>query len=228
MGWFSNLGDGMGNSFAQLPQSWQKIFLVVFWSGMFAVFAATISGIVYDGISKFIPVTEEKLRSAERELALEKLEAETDLARTVLYAKKDAIIANENADVAAHRKAAGLPEKADGKPTDALAALAEIATNHISTILIIMIASFLLPTFSSTGEPWRLVLNIAAAATLAGIFSLIKDLSSGTIIGLKVSAVFLTVNTTSVGISLIFFGSTLAAFSLYMLHKPTVNTRKPK
>ena len=219
MGWFSDFGEGVHASFSKLPKRFQLFGKIILWSAIGVFVVATIGEMTYTTIVKALPVSTEDLRSAERKVDLETRQAEAFEASRLVSAKANAQVAMEAATAEAHRISLGLGPKAEPKSSDALSSLAMIATTHLPTILALMFAVYLLPTFAATGEPWRLALNIAAAVILAGLFALMNGISSPSTAQVKVSVASMSVSSASVGLCLMLFGTVLAGFSLYMLRK---------
>ena len=219
MGWFSGLGDGMSKSFATLPNWCQSIGKIALWLS-FGIFAlVSIAEITYSTIARAMPVTAQDVQGAERKVELERLNAEAIEASRLVGARAKAQMEIEAAKVESNRVSLGLPPKVVERSSDGLAALGEIATAHLPTILAIMFAVHLLPTFSSTGDPWRLALNISAAIILSGLFALIKGINAPATVEAKGSIGTLAVTSTSVGLCLMLFGTVLAGFCLSALKK---------
>jgi len=219
MGWFSDLGDGMQKSFATMPEWFKAVGKVILWISIGALLVVSIGEMTYSTITKAMPVTAQDVQVAERKVELERLQAEAFEARRIATARADAQMEIETSKAEAHRISLGLPAKAVPKPSDGLASLVEIATAHLPTILAILFAVYLLPTFSTTGDPWRLALNISAAIVLSGLFALVKGINAPATVEAKGSIGSLAITSTSVGLSLMLFGTVLAAFCLFVLNK---------
>lgn len=219
MGWFSDIGDGIQKSFATLPGWCRTVGKVTIWLSVGALVVVTIGEMTYSSINRAMPVTAQDIQVAERKLELERLQAETFEASRIATARTNAQVEIESANAEAHRISLGLPSKAAPKPSDGLATLGEIATAHLPTILAIMFAVYLLPTFSTTGDPWRLALNISAAIVLSGLFALVKGVNAPSTVEAKGSIGALSITSTSVGLCLMLFGTVLAAFCLFVLNK---------
>ena len=219
MGWFSNVGEGMGQSFSTLPKWFRSFALILFWLSVGAFAVVTIGEMTYSTIARMLPVTAEDVRAAERKVELEKRAAEVNQIQMLVFDRTKAQREIEEANVEAHRASLGLATKRDGAGVGGLAALGEVATANLSTIIALMFLVYLLPTFAKTGDPWRLSLNISAIVVLAGLFALMKEVASASKIQVELPKVFMTFSSTSVGLYLMLFGTALAGFSLYMLQK---------
>lgn len=219
MGWFSNAGDGVNSSFASLPDWFQKSAKVILFSAFGIVVVATLAEVAWTSVTKIAPVTAADIQSARNRLEFERLQVEATETSRIAQARANADIEMEAARAEAHRLTLGLPSKFQPKSTDNLAALAEVVTTHLPTILAIMFAVYLLPAFATTGDPWRLSLNIAAAIVVSGLFALIKGVTSPSSMEMKGSIGSVAVSSASVGLFLMVFGTLLAGFSLYMLNR---------
>ena len=218
MGWFSDFGDGMHRSFSKLPEWCKSVIKTALWLSLGAFAVVTIGEMTYSTVTRAMPVTALNVQDAERKMELERHHAEAMAAGRLAIARADAQIEIEAAKVEANRLGLGLPAKAMREPMD-LASLVEIVTAHLPTILAIMFAAYLLPTFSSTGDPWRLALNISAAIVLSGLFALVKGVNAPATVEAKGSIGSITVTSTSVGLCLMLFGTVLAGLCLFILSK---------
>jgi len=219
MGWFSDIGDGMGKSFSTLPKWFRSFALILFSLSGCALGVATIGELTYSTIVRMLPVTAEDVRAAERKVELEKRAAEVSQTQMLVFDRTKAQREIEEANVEAHRVSLGLPVRRDATGVGALAALGEVVTTNLATIVALMFLVYLLPTFATTGDPWRLSLNISAIVILAGLFALMKEVASESKIQVELPKVFMTFSSASVGLYLMLFGTVLAGFSLYMLRR---------
>ncbi len=219
MGWFSDTCDGMGKSFSTLPKWFRSFALILFWLSVCALGVATIGELTYSAVVRMLPVTAEDVRAAERKVELEKRAAEVSQTQMLVFDRTKAQREIEEANVEAHRVSLGLTAKRDATGVGGLAALGEVVTANLTTIVALMFLIYLLPTFATTGDPWRLSLNISAIVILAGLFALMKEVASESKIQVELPKVFMTLSSTSVGLYLMLFGTVLAGFSLYMLRR---------
>ena len=195
----------------------------VFVLAFCALMVAMAGQMVYTTIAQTLPVSEEDVRAAVRKVELEKRLAEASEARWLMSdrAKVERDIAAAN--VEAHRTSLGLAAQPVTSSVGGLAALLGVASENLFTIAALMFLAYLVPTFASQGEPWRLALNIAAIVVLSGLFALIREITSQTVAQVKYSEVMVTVSSASVGLYLMLFGTMLAGFSLHMLRKPAMS-----
>lgn len=219
MGWFSDIGEGMGKSFSTLPKWFRSFALILFWLSVGAFAVVTIGEMTYSTIARMLPVTAEDIRAAERKVEFEKRAAEVSQTQMLVFDRTKAQREMEEANVEAHRMSLGLPVKRDTTGVGGLAALGEVVTTNLSTIVALMFLVYLLPTFATTGDPWRLSLNISAIVILAGLFAIMKEVASESKIQVELPKIFMTFSSASVGLFLMLFGTVLAGFSLYMLRK---------
>lgn len=225
MGWFSNAGDNALESFNTLPAVFRTGAKVTLWSGFLVVVLSILLDIAMEPLMRVLPASEDSVASAQRKVEIERKKIEKDdllsessRARRVAEAQADAKVELQRAQVEAQRATLGLPAKTEKEGPGALAALVKIATDHLPTILAIMFAAYLLPTFASTGDPWRLALNIAAAIVLSGLFALIRGVTSPSAVELKGSIGQVSVSSASVGLCLMLFGMLLAGFCLHKMN----------
>jgi hypothetical protein len=221
MGWFSDIGEGMKKSFTSLPTRFILFVKIVFLLSFCAYVVAILGEGTYSIVKRSLPVTADDVSAAERKVEFAKRLAEAAEAPTLISNRTQAQREIEQANVEAHRISLGLKVKPEVSGAGGLAALVEVATTNLFTIVTLMFLFYLLPTFSSTGKPWRLSLNIAGIVVLSGLFALMKEITSETTTQIKYSEVFVTVSSSSVGLYLMLFGTVLAGFSLYMLREHT-------
>lgn len=219
MGRFSDIGDGMGKSFSTLPKWFRSFALILFWLSVCALGVATIGEITYSTVVRMLPVTADDVRAAERKVELEKRAAEASQTQMLVFDRTKAQREIEEANVEAHRVSLGLPVKRDAAGVSGLAALGEVITTNLTTIVALMFLVYLLPTFATTGDPWRLSLNISAVVVLAGLFALMKEVTSESKIQVELPKALMTFSSTSVSLYLMLFGTVLAGFSLFMLRR---------
>lgn len=218
MGWFSDFGDGISSSFGTLPEWCKSIGKIALWLSIFAFMVVNIGEVTYDIIFRSLPVTAEDVHAAERKAEFERHRAEAIYSPRIASAQADAQVEIELAKAEANRALLGLPKKiqvSSNSPTFVF----EIATAHLPTILVIMLAIYLLPTFSSTGDPWRLVINIAAVIVLSGLFALVRGINFPSTVEAKSSAGSIDITSTLVGLCLMLFGTVIAGYSLHMYNK---------
>ena len=198
------------------------VALVVLVVGAFALFMASqFLEMAYTPIAKSHPVSAEDVQAAERKLQLERLNIETEglLSREMERKKLEAKLSQAN--VEAHRQSLNLSATSPHEGAAALQSLAEIATKHLSTILAIMFAAILLPSFANTGEPWRLALMISAGITLSGTFALVQGAMSPTTAAVKVDVFSMSISSTSIAVALASIGAVLTGICIYMIHHPS-------
>lgn len=216
MSGLDNFSEGLRHSYAQLPDKVQKTFRVFGWGCVFLVAVLTIVlPLGRIALESNGPPSEADLQAEQRQIEIDRMRVEHMNASRASEARANAQIDIEHARAAAERVKLGLPAGTRLTSTAPLADLFEIATTHLSTILTVMFACYLLPTFASTGDPWRLALNIAAAIVLAGTVSLYKNITSPTTVEMRVTILDMSVSTASVGLCLMLFGTLLAGFCLW-------------
>lgn len=219
MGWFSDFGKGLNNMFSTLPARFTLFAKILLWLSVCAFVVVTLGEVTYSTFIRTLPVSADDVSAAERKVEFAKRLAEAAEAPVLIANRTQAQREIEQANVEAHRASLGLKAKPEVSGAGGLAALGEVATANLFTIVTLMFLVYLLPTFSSTGEPWRLSLNIAGIVVLSGLFALMKEITSETTAQIKYSEVFVTVSSASVGLYLMLFGTVLAGFSLYMLRR---------
>ena len=213
MDWLTKLRDKLSNDFPALPKSISFLVAAII-SLSIAIYVATLLGqMTYDLVSERMPATYESLESARIKAAINKIEETHQPVSVNREHEINLLKARAEADV--FRKQNGLPsENMEG--SESLISILESIAKNTPSILVLMLAAYLLPAFSSTGEPWRLALNISAAVVLSGTYSLVKGITSNTAVHLGWREFFLTVNSGSVGVILILFGSLLSGICFYI------------
>jgi len=196
------------------------IALVVLVMGAVALFLASqFLEMAYEPIAKSHPVSAEDVQAAERRLQLERLNIERESLQSREFERRNLETKLSQANVEAHRQSLKLSSTSPDQGVSALQSLAEIVTKHLSTILAIMFAAFLLPSFANTGEPWRLALMISAGVTLSGTFALAQGAMSPTTAAVKVDIFSLSLSSTSVAVALASIGAVLTGVCIHMIHR---------
>jgi hypothetical protein len=219
------LAQGLTNFKDNLRDLPHPMRMVVSWSVVLLVLVCVftvIGSLVANVWELHRPATAAALEQAKIEFEIEKLR----VAR--IYAVRTEEL-RQGADAEAYRLKLGLsPERSSADESlRPLPELATLVTEHLASILALMLAVTLLPTFSRTGEHERLVLNIAAAIVLAGAYALGASLISPTVASLKVDVLSMTVSSSSVAVFLMLFGAALAAFTIHTKRAIARDIKKP-
>lgn len=228
MQWFSNLSDGFHQSFASLPKWSRNILVILIWLSTGSFMVVTVGEMTYATVKRVMPVAAEDIQSAQRRVELEKLEAEAGEARLLVMARTQTEREMEQAKAESHRASLGLqPRQSSEDSVKPLAALVQVATANLPTILLLMFAAYFLPVFASSGEHWRLILIVALLVVLAGAFSLATNVASLTKVEVRYKDFLATTSSASLAFYLMIFGVLLSAFPLYMLerHRRTAPTK---
>jgi hypothetical protein len=218
MNWLSDLSDKLITQFPSLPKSMGLLITSVIGLSVAIYLAALFGCMAYDQIHSRLPVTESDVQYTKNKLEVSKIKntirsVDNDMDWVDPDIKLDK--ARTENDIA--RAKAGLPTGPTVNGMEGFSAALDTITKNLSSILAIMFAARLLPTFSSTGEPWRLALNISAAVILSGAYSLVHGITADTTVQIRWAEWFLTVNSGSVGVILMCVGVFLSGFSIFML-----------
>jgi hypothetical protein len=207
MNWLSDLSDKLITQFPSLPKSMGLLITFVIGLSVAIYLAALFGGMAYDEIHSRLPVTESDVQYAKNKLEVSKIKnAVGTVDNGMGWVDPNIKLEKARTENDIERAKAGLPTGSTVNGMEGVSALFDTITKNLSSILAIMFAAYLLPTFSSTGEPWRLALNISAAVILSGAYSVVHGITADTTIQIKWAELFLTVNSGSVGVILMCVG----------------------
>lgn len=220
MRWFSYLGDAFNQAFTLLPKWSLNISIALVCFSMAILMTVKFGQVSYSIVKEMLPVTTEDIQAAQLRVELEKLEAEAQYVNQLAFDRTKIEREMQQAKVEAHRISLGLqPNQSSDAGVNSLAALGQVATTNLPTILLLMFAFYFLPVFATTGEHWRLILIVALLTVVAGAFALATNVAALTKIEAHYKDFFVTVSSASLAFYLTFFGVLLSAFPLYMLER---------
>ena len=224
MGWFSNMSAGFSNMADALPPRVNLTMKAIVVGSAIAYFVALLGTMTYDLVLPYLPASHDSIDNARRQVELQKLRLERKNLENAEWSQERMARQRAEIDLEAYRSSVGTSTPSMPSTVAPLAALARLVTENLASIVTLMFAAFLLPTFSKTGEPARLVLNISMAVILAGVFALVTGALSQTKAEIKLEVLSVTISSASVAVCLILFGVLLAGFSLYTLR----SSQEPK
>ena len=220
--WINQRAEILSSKHPSLSISASKFFTTIFAFFILLFVVAVLTVMTYSQIKELFPINEKDVKSAQLRLEIKKLEDESIANYQISSYKSKLEQAKAKTDLDAYKKEKGLP--IDGHIDDnlnTLSGLLDIIVNNLiksfPAIIGIMVATYLLPSFSTTGNPLRLALTLSGFSVCAGIYTLVLGVTSATSFQIKLSEMLLTLNTGSVGLGLITIGTVFGAISIYFL-----------
>ena len=195
--------------------------VTVFMASMFLSLACYIAVFVYrmahDEYLKTTPPTLSDVEAAQRRVELKKLEAAELTAWSAEFDRAEVAKQLEQLKLDAERQRLGIPVDVtkSNSGTQALAAFGDVLYKNVLLIVGLTLLALVFNSFSASKEPWRLILQIALLLVVFGGVSLVYGVTSNTKVELKLSSLFATMNSGSVGLFLMAFGTLLAGYSLH-------------
>lgn len=156
-----------------------------------------------------------QIASAERRVRLAQVAHDAIESSRIASAKANVEVETSRLQVAAQRATLGIPDDSDKPVIAPIRAITELISNHISTILAIVLAFLVYETVAHSSAVWRPVLLVAILSVLSGLYCLVTGALAETEVNLEWKDAVATVNTTSTGLCCILLGVVLAGFAAW-------------
>ncbi|MDP1953226.1 MAG: hypothetical protein Q8K71_01985 [Polaromonas sp.] len=189
--------------------------------GFVAFIVVTFAGMVVSTLPEVRGLTEADVAQAKLKIEIRRLQAQEIHVLQQENERAEISIQMERNKLVAQRKELGLPpenltDKDRGGGLKSLTELLGLISANINLVVTVAALVMVFQTFSGRSDLWRSVLLFALLVAAGGFVTLLRGITTDVSASLTFREIVASVNTASVGLYMVLFGSMLSAYVLWL------------